>query len=146
MKSPFLQEMKDRGYLNQCTNLEKLDELSSNKSITAYIGFDCTARSLHVGSLLQIMIFRLLQKYGHKPIVLLGGGTTLIGDPSGKDTTRKVLKHKDINKNIASMYNNVFFKNDTSNAKADLINMNFLTGNINIKMYEESKKIEINKK
>ena len=103
MKSPFLQEMKDRGYLNQCTNLEKLDELSSNKSITAYIGFDCTARSLHVGSLLQIMIFRLLQKYGHKPIVLLGGGTTLIGDPSGKEETRKVLKKKEIKRNIVSI-------------------------------------------
>ena len=103
MKSPFLQEMKDRGYLNQCTNLEKLDELSSNKSITAYIGFDCTAKSLHVGSLLQIMIFRLLQKYGHKPIVLLGGGTTLIGDPSGKEETRKVLKKKEIKRNIVSI-------------------------------------------
>ena len=118
MKSPFLQEMKDRGYLNQCTNLEKLDELSSNKSITAYIGFDCTAKSLHVGSLLQIMIFRLLQKYGHKPIVLLGGGTTLIGDPSGKEETRKVLKKKEIKKNIVSIkkifMNLLNFKNNST--------------------------------
>ena len=70
------------------------------KSISAYIGFDCTANSLHVGSLLRIMILRLLQKHGHRPIVLLGGGTTLIGDPSGKDSTRKILKEKDIKKNI----------------------------------------------
>ncbi len=92
--------MQERGYLNQCTDLEKLDTVISKKSIPAYIGFDCTANSLHVGSLLQIMILRLLQKHGHKPIVLLGGGTTLIGDPSGKDSTRKILKKKDIKKNI----------------------------------------------
>ncbi len=100
MKSTFLREMQERGYLNQCTDLEKLDAIISKKSIAAYIGFDCTANSLHVGSLLQIMILRLLQKHGHKPIVLLGGGTTLIGDPSGKDSTRKILKQKDIKKNI----------------------------------------------
>ena len=100
MKSTFLREMQERGYLNQCTDLEKLDLIISKKSISAYIGFDCTANSLHVGSLLQIMILRLLQKHGHKPIVLLGGGTTLIGDPSGKDSTRRILKQKDIKKNI----------------------------------------------
>ena len=103
MKSTFLREMQERGYLNQCTDLEKLDALISKKSISAYIGFDCTANSLHVGSLLQIMILRLLQKHGHRPIVLLGGGTTLIGDPSGKDTTRKILKQKDIKRNISSI-------------------------------------------
>ncbi len=103
MKSTFLREMQERGYLNQCTDLEKLDDLLSKKSISAYIGFDCTAISLHVGSLLQIMILRLLQKHGHRPIVLLGGGTTLIGDPSGKDSTRKILKQKDIKKNISSI-------------------------------------------
>ena len=80
--------------------MEKLDEIISKKSISAYIGFDCTASSLHVGSLLQIMILRLLQKHGHRPIVLLGGGTTLIGDPSGKDSTRKILNQKNIKKNI----------------------------------------------
>ena len=88
MKNTFLSEMSSRGFLNQCTDLNKLREISEKKSIRAYIGFDCTASSLHVGSLLQIMILRLLQKYGHQPIVLLGGGTTLIGDPSGKDSTR----------------------------------------------------------
>ena len=90
MINSFVEEMQLRGYLNQCTDLEKLKKIS-NKPIIGYIGFDCTANSLHVGSLLQIMVFRLMQKYGHKPIVLLGGGTTLIGDPSGKDESRKIL-------------------------------------------------------
>jgi len=103
MKNSFLSEMKSRGYLNQCTDLENLEKISKDKSIKAYIGFDCTAPSLHVGSLLQIMLLRLLQRYGHQPIVLLGGGTTLIGDPSGKDSTRKILKQKDIKKNIVSI-------------------------------------------
>ncbi len=103
MKSTFLREMQDRGFLNQCTDLEKLDSIISKKSISAYIGFDCTASSLHVGSLLQIMILRLLQKHGHRPIVLLGGGTTMIGDPSGKDSTRKILKQQDIRNNILSI-------------------------------------------
>ena len=103
MKNSFLSEMKYRGYLNQCTDLDNLDKISKEKTIKAYIGFDCTAPSLHVGSLLQIMVLRLLQKHGHQPIVLLGGGTTLIGDPSGKDTTRKILKQKDIKKNILSI-------------------------------------------
>src|SRR5210317_507125 len=98
MKSNFLQEIQDRGYLNQCTDLDKLDEICDKKSIAGYIGFDCTASSLHVGSLLQIMILKLMQKHGHRPIILLGGGTTLIGDPSGKDTTRKILKQNDIKK------------------------------------------------
>ena len=90
--------MQERGYLNQCTNLDKLSEISEKKKISGYIGFDCTAPSLHVGSLLQIMILKLMQKYGHRPIVLLGGGTTLIGDPSGKDSTRKILKQDEIKK------------------------------------------------
>ena len=103
MKNSFLSEMKSRGYLNQCTDLENLEKTSKDKPIKAYIGFDCTAPSLHVGSLLQIMLLRLLQRHGHQPIVLLGGGTTLIGDPSGKDSTRKILKQKDIKKNISSI-------------------------------------------
>ncbi len=103
MKNAFLTEMNSRGFVNQCTDLDKLNEICSKNSIKAYIGFDCTASSLHVGSLMQIMILRLLQKYGHQPIVLLGGGTTLIGDPSGKDTTRKILKHSDIKKNISKI-------------------------------------------
>ena len=82
---------------------EELDSLMHNKKINAYIGFDCTARSLHVGSLLQIMCLRMLQKYGHRPIVLLGGGTTMIGDPSGKEETRKILSTKEIDKNIKNI-------------------------------------------
>ena len=103
MKNSFLSEMSSRGFLNQCTDLDKLNKISSHKSIAAYIGFDCTASSLHVGSLLQIMLLRLLQRHGHQPIVLLGGGTTLIGDPSGKDSTRQILKQKDIKRNISSI-------------------------------------------
>ena len=103
MKNTFLHEMQLRGYLNQCTDVARLNEISSKKSISAYIGFDCTASSLHVGSLVQIMILKLMQKYGHRPIVLLGGGTTLIGDPSGKDTTRKILNSKEIKNNIKSI-------------------------------------------
>ena len=103
MKNKFLLEMQDRGYLNQITDLDALDKICDKKSISAYIGFDCTANSLHVGSLLQIMILKLMQKHGHQPIVLLGGGTTLIGDPSGKDATRKILDPNEINNNIQSI-------------------------------------------
>ena len=103
MENKFLKEMSSRGYLNQCTDLNKLEEICNKESLQGYIGFDCTAKSLHVGSLLQIMILKLMQKHGHRPIILLGGGTTLIGDPSGKDTTRKILEKKEINKNIKSI-------------------------------------------
>ena len=95
----FLKEFKDRGFFYQCTDEEELSSLLDKQKIKAYIGFDCTAESLHVGSLLQIMCLRLLQKHGHQPIVLLGGGTTRIGDPSGKDKTRKILLEKEIKKN-----------------------------------------------
>ena len=124
MKNNFLQEMQKRGYLNQCTNLDKLSEISNKNPISGYIGFDCTASSLHVGSLLQIMILKLMQKYGHRPIVLLGGGTTLIGDPSGKDSTRKMLGNKEIKKNIDSIkkvFNRIL---DTSNKKTAPIFVN----------------------
>ena len=117
MKNNFLLEMQSRGYLNQCTDLDKLGDISIKSPIAGYIGFDCTASSLHVGSLLQIMILRLMQKHGHRPIVLLGGGTTLIGDPSGKDTTRKILDEAQIKQNIKSIkkvFNKVL---DTSNKK-----------------------------
>ena len=96
----FLKEFKDRGYFYQCTGEDDLSKLLDKEKIKGYIGFDCTAESLHVGSLLQIMCLRLLQKYGHKPIVLIGGGTTRIGDPSGKDKTRKILNEKEIENNI----------------------------------------------
>ena len=96
----FLKEFKDRGFFYQCTGEENLSQLLNKEKINAYIGFDCTAESLHVGSLLQIMCLRLLQKHGHRPIVLLGGGTTRIGDPSGKDKTRTILSENEIEKNI----------------------------------------------
>ena len=95
----FLTEFKERGFFYQCTGEENLSKLLDKEKINAYIGFDCTAESLHVGSLLQIMCLRLLQKHGHRPIVLLGGGTTRIGDPSGKDKTRTILSEKEIEKN-----------------------------------------------
>ena len=95
----FLKEFKDRGFSFQCTDENELSDLLDKQKIKAYIGFDCTAESLHVGSLLQIMCLKLLQIHGHQPIVLLGGGTTRIGDPSGKDKTRKILSEKEINKN-----------------------------------------------
>ena len=115
MKNKFLLELQSRGYLNQCTDLDKLEETCNKKSISGYIGFDCTASSLHVGSLMQIMILKLMQKHGHRPIVLLGGGTTLIGDPSGKDSTRKILEQDQIKNNIRSIktvFNKIL---DTSN-------------------------------
>ena len=124
MKNNFLQEMQKRGYLNQCTNLDKLSEICNKNPISGYIGFDCTASSLHVGSLLQIMILKLMQKHGHRPIVLLGGGTTLIGDPSGKDATRKMLVNDDINKNIISIkkvFNKIL---DTTNKNTSPIFVN----------------------
>ncbi len=99
----FLKEFKNRGFFYQCTNEEELSNLLNNEKIKGYIGFDCTAESLHVGSLLQIMCLRLLQKHGHRPIVLLGGGTTRIGDPSGKDKTRTILGEKEIEKNIKNI-------------------------------------------
>ncbi len=103
VKSDFLQAMLGRGFLHQATDLEGLDRLASGQQITAYIGFDCTADSLHVGSLVQIMILRWLQQTGHKPIVLMGGGTTKVGDPSGKDDQRQLLSEEAIIANMASI-------------------------------------------
>ena len=100
MKNNFIYEINQRGFFHQCTDQEKLTSIINQKPIKAYIGFDCTGPSLHVGSLLQIMCLRMLQKYGHQPIILLGGGTTLIGDPSGKDSTRKILDEETIDRNI----------------------------------------------
>jgi tyrosyl-tRNA synthetase len=99
----FLKEFKDRGYFYQCTSEDELSKLLDKEKIKGYIGFDCTAESLHVGSLLQIMCLRLMQKHGHRPIVLIGGGTTRIGDPSGKDKTRKILTEQEIEKNIKNI-------------------------------------------
>ena len=120
----FLKEFKDRGFYYQCTNDEELSSLLDNDKIKAYIGFDCTAESLHVGSLLQIMCLRLLQKHGHQPIVLIGGGTTRIGDPSGKDKTRKILDEKEINKNINNIEKifRTFLNSEDENTKPIFVN------------------------
>jgi len=120
----FLKEFKDRGYFYQCTNENELSKLINKEKIKGYIGFDCTAESLHVGSLLQIMCLRLLQKYGHRPIVLLGGGTTRIGDPSGKDKTRKILTEKEIDKNTKNIEKILkkFLKNNDPKTKPIFVN------------------------
>ncbi|MTJ80147.1 MAG: tyrosine--tRNA ligase [Telmatospirillum sp.] len=102
-RSDFLRTVSERGYLHQCTDAPGLDARLAAGPVTAYIGFDCTADSLHVGSLLPIMLLRHLQKSGHKPIVLMGGGTTRIGDPSGKDEARKLLGDDDIDRNMAGI-------------------------------------------
>ncbi|MBL6864798.1 MAG: tyrosine--tRNA ligase [Rhodospirillales bacterium] len=101
--SDFLKEITRRGFFHQCTDIEALDQKASRQIIPAYIGFDCTAESLHVGSLLPIMLLRWLQRTGHKPIVLMGGGTTKVGDPSGKDESRPLLTDEVINKNLDSI-------------------------------------------
>ena len=116
----LIEELKYRGFLNQCTDEESLNKKLKSENITFYIGFDCTAKSLHIGSLIQIMVMRLFQKYGHTPIILIGTGTTRIGDPSGKDETRKMLTEDEI-KNNANNLKTVFdkylsFKNEKNKA------------------------------
>ena len=124
MDKSFLTEFKQREYYNQCTDFDSLNNLMNKKSIKAYIGFDCTAKSLHVGSLLQIMCLRMLQKHGHQPIVLLGGGTTRIGDPSGKEETRKMLSDKEIDSNIKNIQKvfNIFLKTNNPKTKPIFVN------------------------
>ena len=102
-KSPFLQELSDRGFIHQCTHPEELDKKTATESISLYIGFDATAKSLHVGNLMAIMMMRIAQRHGHKPIVLMGGGTTKVGDPSGKDKSRPVITDGMIQGNIDSI-------------------------------------------
>ena len=133
MQETFLSEFQKRGYFNQCTDLSALGEIMNKGKIKAYIGFDCTAPSLHVGSLMQIMCLRLLQKYGHQAIILLGGGTTLIGDPSGKEETRKILDKKQIQKNIKSIKNvfNIFLNTNNSKTKPIFVNNFFCLVKLN---------------
>jgi len=102
-KSDFIRVMVERGHLHQCTDLEGLDEAASKGIITGYIGFDATADSLHIGNMAGIMMLRRMQQTGHRPVTLMGGATTKIGDPSGKDTTRKMLTDEQIASNIAGM-------------------------------------------
>ena len=149
MKNSFLKEFNEREYFNQCTNLESLNGLMDKKKIRAYIGFDCTAQSLHVGSLLQIMCLRLLQKHGHQPIILLGGGTTRIGDPSGKEETRKILTEKEIEKNIKNIKKvfSIFLNNKNSKTRPIFVNNFKWLGKLNyIKFLREiGKHFTINK-
>mgnify|MGYP000147308607 FL=1 len=149
MKNSFLSEFKNREYFNQCTNSDELEKLMNDKKIRAYIGFDCTAMSLHVGSLLQIMCLRLLQKHGHQPIILLGGGTTRIGDPSGKEETRKILSEKEIEQNIKNIEKvfKIFLKTKNSKIKPIFINNYKWLGKLNyIKFLREiGKHFTINK-
>ena len=149
MENSFLNEFREREYFNQCTNSEELEQLMNKKKIRAYIGFDCTAPSLHVGSLLQIMCLRLLQKHGHQPIVLLGGGTTRIGDPSGKEETRKILSEKQIEKNIKNIEKvfKIYLKTTNSKLKPIFVNNYKWLGKLNyIKFLREiGKHFTINK-
>ena len=121
----FLKEFKDRGYFYQCTSEDELSKLLDKEKIKGYIGFDCTAESLHVGSLLQIMCLRLMQKHGHRPIVLIGGGTTRIGDPSGKSEERNLLDSETLEKNISGIKKQLMkflnFENKANNS-AKLLN------------------------
>ena len=103
-RSEFISRLLERQFMHQCTDLEALDARAAEKRpMAAYIGFDCTAPSLHVGSLVSIMLLRLMQQCGHKPIVLMGGGTTRVGDPSGKDESRKMLDDAAIAANMAGI-------------------------------------------
>src|SRR6266436_996874 len=120
----FIKDFESRGYLHQCTDIEKLTNLTEINKIAAYIGFDCTASSLHVGSLMQIMILRLLQQYGHKSIVIIGGATSKIGDPSGKDESRKALSSEEIVKNSEGIKKSLakFIKFGSGESDAILLN------------------------
>src|SRR4029078_6173251 len=102
-KSDFLNVLATRGFIHQVSEPEALDALAKSSRITGYIGFDCTAPSLHVGSLLPIMMLYWMQQTGHSPIALMGGGTPRVGDPSGKDESRRVLSDEDINSNLSSI-------------------------------------------
>jgi tyrosyl-tRNA synthetase len=102
-RSAFLKTIAERGFIHQISDAEQLDALCAEGRITAYIGFDCTAPSLHVGHLMSIMLLRHFQRAGHRPIVLMGGGTTKVGDPSGKDDTRKLLTEAEIDANLATI-------------------------------------------
>jgi tyrosyl-tRNA synthetase len=102
-KSDFIRVMQERGYIHQCSDVEDLDKLAAEGVVTAYVGYDATATSLHIGNLISLMMLRRLQQAGHRPIVVMGGGTTKVGDPSGKDTQRQMLTEDRIAANIASI-------------------------------------------
>ena len=146
LKSEFLNEIYLRGFIYQSSEIEDLDRLVSKKKIVGYIGFDSTSDSLHVGSLIQLMLLNWMQHYGHTPIVLMGGGTTLIGDPSGRDKTRKILTKKEIDSNIKNIKSIFKYFLDFNN-KAKLINNYDWLANLNYINFlrEIGQKITINK-
>jgi len=129
-KSNFLSEISARGFIYQASDIEDLDNIMNQKNITAYIGFDITSDSLHIGSLVQLMLLHWLDYFDHKSIALMGGGTTLIGDPSGKDESRKILKPENIENNIAKI-EKTFSKFINLNKNAKLINNYQWLSNLN---------------
>ena len=145
-KSDFLNEINSRGFIYQHSDIDQLDNIMFKKKITAYIGFDITSDSLHVGSLVQLMLLHWLDEFGHNPIALMGGGTTLIGDPSGKDETRKILEIESIENNIKKI-KNTFGKFINLNKNAKIINNYEWLSNINYVSFlrEVGSKITINK-
>ena len=145
-KSDFLNEIYSRGFIYQSTDLFELDKLMKNKKISGYIVFDITSDSLHIGSLVPLMLLHWMDFYGHNSIALIGGGTTLVGDPSGKDETRKILEVKEVEKNIINI-SNIFKKFIDLNKNARMINNYEWLSKINyIKFIREiGSKVTINK-
>ncbi len=145
-KSDFLNEINSRGFIYQTSDVNDLDDILSKKKITAYIGFDITNDSLHIGSLVQLMLLHWLDHYGHKTIALMGGGTTLVGDPSGKDETRKILQKTDIEKNI-NQIESTFNKFIDLKSRGKLINNYDWLSNLNYINFlrDIGSKITINK-
>ena len=130
LKSEFLREIHSRGFIYQSSDIESLDSLISKKKITAYIGFDITSESLHIGSLVQLMLLHWLDTYDHNTIALVGGGTTLVGDPSGKDSTRKIMTIKEISMNIKRI-EKTFSQFINLSGKGSIINNYEWLGNLN---------------
>ena len=132
-KSDFLQQAEERGFIFQGTDLQALDGILAKGPVTAYVGFDATADCLHVGSLVPIMFLRLFQKTGHKPLVLMGGGTTRVGDPSGKDMSRQLLSEEQIEKNVQSIVQifNTYLTFGKGSIDAELINNKYWLENLN---------------
>jgi len=130
-KSEFLKFINERGYINQVSDPENLDNAFHNKSVTAYIGFDCTAPSLHIGSLIQIMLLRHLQNFGHNPIILVGGGTSKVGDPSLKDKSRSLLSEDDINGNLQGIQKTFERFIDLKKKGTKIVNNNDWLGKLN---------------
>ena len=130
-KSDFLMFLNERGYLHQVSDPENLDKAFLEKSITAYIGFDCTAPSLHIGSLIQIMLLKHLQNFGHNPIILVGGGTSKVGDPSLKDKSRLLLSEKDIDKNLRGIKKTFGRFIDLKKKDTKIVNNNEWLGKLN---------------